>query len=349
MKITAKEIAKRLGISQSAVSLALNDKPGVSVSTREKVLAEAIRCGYSIKNHTRTVASKNIRYVIFIKNGDTVKETSFYSIVLRGIENKAKELNINVIINYFYSDGDWVEQMKTMSKDVHGLIILATEMKDNDIKKAFDYGMGNHELPIVLVDNATTKYDVDCVVSDSIQGAYNATMYLLNKGHPDIGYLRSKSRIDNFEERLFGLIKARKEFDISKEKELQIVDVNIASEKAYEDMLSWLESSNKPLSAYFADNDIIAAACIRALKTKGYRVPEDVSIIGYDDMPICTMVDPTLTTIRVMKSQLGNMAMSLLYQRMNEYNSIESDLNGFSRITISTKLIERNSVKKFNG
>ncbi|QNK42158.1 substrate-binding domain-containing protein [Caproicibacter fermentans] len=101
----------------------------------------------------------------------------------------------------------------------------------------------------------------------------------------------------------------------------------------------------EPLSAFFADNDIIAAACIRALKSRGYRIPQDVSVIGFDDMPVCTMIDPTLTTIRVMKEQLGMTAMEILHQRITngEYTLADRRV-GVYRITISTHLVERESV-----
>lgn len=349
MKVKAKDIAKHLGLSPSAVSLVLNDKPGVSIKTREKVLAAANRMGYQFNNKSKNFQGKNIRYVIFLKNGDTVKETSFYSIVLKGIENCAKEFNYNVFISYFYEDGDWLKQIEAMSKDVHGIIILATELQDSNIKKAYDLGVASLGLPIVLVDNATSLVNVDCVVSDSVRGAYDAAMFLLKNGHPDIGYLRSKSRIDNFEERLLGLQKARKEWGVPESQKLQIVDVNIASEKAFEDMTLWLENNGKPMSAYFADNDIIAAACIRALKGKGYLVPEDVSIVGYDDMPICTMVDPPLTTIQVMKEQLGIVAMQILHSRITQKSDLEDDCLGVYRVFISTKFIKRDSASQFKG
>lgn len=344
MKITAKDIAEKLKISPSSVSLALNDRPGVSIETREKVLAEAARMGYSFKHKNSASVSRNIRYVIFLKAGDTVKETSFYSIVLRGIEEKAKQLNYNVLITYFYSSGNWEEQINAICKDVDGIVILATEMGNDDIEKAYRNGIGRQNIPIVLVDNATTLYDLDCVVADGVQGAFWGTTYLLKKGHLDVGYLRSKSRIDNFDEREYGVIKARRDWGIKDSIPLQIIDVSIASESAFEEMLSWLNDGGKPISAFFADNDIIAAACIRALKAKGYRVPEDVSIVGYDDMPICTMVDPTLTTIRVMKTQMGIIAMSILNERIENRDSANNEFSGVCRVTISTKLIERESV-----
>lgn len=350
MEITAKIIAERLGVSASSVSLAMNGKPGISVETRGKILAEAERMGYLVRKKLSLTSAQNIRYVIFLEEGATVKETSFYSIILQGIEAKAKEYGYNVLVSYFYSSGDWADQISNICSDVAGLIILATEIEDRHIEKAYTHGLAKLNIPIVMVDNATSMVDLDCVVSDNLWGAYKAVSYLLDKGHPDVGYLRSKSRIDNFDERQAGVLKARKERITGDEIPIQIIDVGISSKQAYEDMCAWLNAGGKPRSALFADNDIIAAACIRALKSKGYRVPEDISIVGFDDMPICTMIDPTLTTIRVMKEQMGMTAIEMLHKRIvNEDYVLTNQGIGVYRIIISTCLIERDSVIAQNG
>jgi len=150
------------------------------------------------------------------------------------------------------------------------------------------------------------------------------------------------------DEREYGVIKARHEWGIDKSRPLQVIDVSIASESAFEEMSKWLNNGGEPISALFADNDIIAAACIRALKAKGYRIPEDVSIVGYDDMPICTMVDPTLTTIRVMKTEMGKVSAEILDKRIKDLDTFKNEFSGVYRITISTRLIERESVKAYN-
>ena len=194
MGITAKDIAEKLGVSPSAVSLALNGKPGVSVATRERILAEAIRMGY-ITQKSSAEAVPNIRYVIFLERGDAVRETSFYSIVLQGIEARAKEYGYNVLISYFDTSKDWNEQINVICKDISGLIVLGTEIKDRHIAMAQAHGVGRLDLPLVMVDNATSLVDLDCVVADNRCGAYRAASYLLNKGYPDVGYLRSTVRL----------------------------------------------------------------------------------------------------------------------------------------------------------
>lgn len=347
MRINGKDIAKKLGISPSAVSLAINGKTGVSEETRERVMAEAVRMGYFVPKKN-TPAARNVRYVIFMEDGDTVKETQFYSIVLQGIEARAKEHGYSVFVSYFYSDGDWKEQTAAACKDVSGLIILATEVTDRHIAMAMESGLQNQKLPIILVDNATSVVDVDSVVADSLRGAYRAVMYLLDKGHPDVGYLRSRSRIDNFDQREAGVLKARAERGIPDR--LHVVDVGISSEGAYRDMCAWLDEGGRPRSAYFADNDIIAAACVRALRAKGFRVPQEVSVVGFDDMPICNMLDPTLSTVRVMKKQLGMTAMDILRLRIEERDyALSNPETGAYRMVVSTTLVERESVSAFPG
>lgn len=350
MNITAKEIAAKLGISTSSVSLAMNGKPGVSDATRARVMEEARKLGYSVSKAGEGRAGGSIRYVIFIEAGDTVKETSFYSIILKGIEKKAKEYGYNTIVSYFYSNGDWTGQIADICKDVEGVIILATEMTDAHIEKAYAHGLKDQAIPLALVDNATSLVNVDCVVNDALRGAHQAVTYLLEKGHPDVGYLRSASRIDNFDERQAGVVKARREYGVKDTAPLHTIEVGIASETAYQDMCRWLDRGGKPISAYFADNDIIAAGCIRALKSRGWRVPEDISIVGFDDMPICTMIDPALTTIRVMIESMGVLAMKNLQYRIEGGKAaLDEGRDGVYRTTISTQLIERDSVVAYNS
>ena len=347
MGITAKDIAEKLGVSPSAVSLALNGKPGVSVATRERILAEAIRMGY-ITQKSSAEAVPNIRYVIFLERGDAVRETSFYSIVLQGIEARAKEYGYNVLISYFDTSKDWNEQINVICKDISGLIVLGTEIKDRHIAMAQAHGVGRLDLPLVMVDNATSLVDLDCVVADNRCGAYRAASYLLNKGYPDVGYLRSTVRIDSFDEREAGIIKARREWGLLKKSPTQCVDVGISSEQAFYDMSTWLDQGGKPLPALFADNDIIAASCIRALKSHGYQVPRDVSVVGFDDMPICTMVDPPLTTVHIAKELMGMLAMEILHQRIRDGGrALCDERTDMLRTTISTHLVERESVAPF--
>ncbi len=366
--ITAKELAAKLGVSPSAVSLALNGREGISDETRRRILDEAQRLGYhgkrgpykkkvrgssaaaGLPSHAAapgTTAAGNIRYVIFLDSGMAVRETSFYSIVLQGIEAQAKELGFNVLVSYFDAGADWAVQMDALKKDADGIILLATEIRDEHILRYLDMDL-KLDIPICFVDNATSLADVDCVVSDNLRGAWRAVKYLFDNGFEDVGYLRSRTRIDSFDEREAGVRKARLEHGIPKTKKLSVVDISVSSDQAYQDMCDHLSAGLQPEQAYFADNDIIAAACVRALKEHGYRVPEDVSVIGFDDMPLCSLLEPPLTTVSVEKELIGRLAMQLLYRRMrsvSQQGSGMDPLTSFLRITSSARLIERESVR----
>lgn len=341
MPATVKTIASALGISPSAVSLALNGRPGVSEETRARVIKEADRLGYAPKSGF--VAQKNIRYVIFQNDRTTVvNETPFYSHILEGIEIASKDYGYNVLVSYFRASEDWPSQIKACFTDVAGVILLATELEDIHFRLFDKYGMNRQGIPFVLVDNYLESSNADCIISDNIQGARKAVEHLHSCGYKSLGYVRSKYRIDNFGERQMGFNEATSRFhDIGPTK---YIDVDISSEGAFVDMCNWLDSGNKPPRGIFAENDVIAAACIRALKTRGYSIPEDVAIVGYDDIPICTMVDPPISTIQVQKTQMGSQALKALHERILERESTyDTEIRSPFRIVISTKLVRRES------
>lgn len=350
MTITAKDIAEKLNVSPSAVSLAINGKPGVSEETRERILTEAARTGYSVHRRDTPVSTKNIRYVIFQGSGSSIEENSFSSEVLQGIEAKAREYGYNMLVSYFYADGDWAEQTLSICREVSGLIILVNGMEPENMKRARALLL-RQKMPKILVNStATFLSNIDCVSMDNLQGAELAVRYLLDMGHPDVGYLRAKTRTDQVEERQSGVVYARRAFGCSKCSSMQCIDVGTTPEQAFQDLCKWLDHGGQPLSALFADNDVIAAASIRALKSRGYRVPEDVSVVGFGNRPFCTMMEPALTSVRVMKEQMGAVAMELLHRRVCEKGceSAEKQIS-FCRTIISANLVRRDSVARYQG
>lgn len=345
----AKDIAKKLGISPAAVSLALNGKPGVSEKTRKLVIAEAYGNGNPKMRYLAEVQSNiSIRFVIFVDDGATAaKETSFHASILQGIEMRAKNYNYNVLVSYFHTSSDWSSQIDQLSKDVSGIILLATDLKEEHIKRATDEGISALKIPLVIVDNASDNIDLDSVYGNNYKGAKSAVTHLLETGHRDVGYIRSELRISNFHERERGFKRARQEFGIPKEDASNIINVPISSDGAYAYMSKWLDTGNKPVSAYFVENDIIAAACIKALREHGYNVPDDVSIVGFDDIPLSSLIDPPLTTVSVMIETIGVQALNILHQRIKEGGFALCDERiGSLRVSVQPHLVCRESVKK---
>ena len=246
------------------------------------------------------------------------------------------------MVSYFYSKNKDNEQLEALFNNTAGVILLGTEFHESSHLLDFYFAKQSHTIPLVLLDNETFHFDVDTVTTDNVRGAYRAIEYLIKKGHTNIGYFSSRRRIINFDERLQGVNKAKSDF---KNCSIQTITVDSATEIAYADICAWLNKNETLPTAFFADSDIIAFGAIRAFNQFGYRIPEDISLIGFDDMPACEVVTPPLTTIKVMKEPMGVKAVDILHQRILANLESEKKMNWVCRTSLSTTVEERSSVK----
>ena len=343
--VTARDLATMLGISTAAVSMALNGKPGVSAETRTKVLTAAAKIGYvTPKSRQSERQAKNIvSFVIYVGVG-VAEQTTFSTFVMRGAEAMAKEKGYRILVHYFYADQPWEDQVKRIFSDTCGVVMLGTDitLPQRDAFLQF-YTLGN--VPLVMVDNFLFSAYVDCVGHDNTYGVKSAVSHLIRCGHKKIGYLRSKQRIVNFDDRELGITLSMAEHKDDGLAPLQIIDVDISPDKAREDIFSWLRAGNAPAEAFFCENDMLAAAFIRVLKESGFRVPEDVSVMGFDDVQICEMIDPPITTMHAFKERLGKIAVELLHSRIEAGDTIQTSLEtGLMKVALSLQLKERKSV-----
>ena len=343
--VTARTLANMLGISTAAVSMALNGKPGVSPETRNKVLAAAAELGYATpKSRQAEQQAKNIiSFVIFTGIG-VAEQTTFSNFVMRGAEAVARELGYRLLVHYFYAEQPWDVQIKHIVNDACGVILLGTDITEPQRNTFFQY---SHliSVPAVIVDNFLFSSYVDCVGNDNTYGVKSAVSYLIDCGHRNIGYVRSKQRVVNFDDRELGVHLSLTEHKDLGLAPLQVVDVDISPDRAYRDVIAWLGAGNVPAKAFFAENDMLAAAFIRALKECGYRVPDDVSVIGFDDVQICEMIDPPITTMHAFKERLGRISVDLLHSRIEAGDTIQtSQESGLLKVALSLQLKERKSV-----
>ncbi|MGI5977413.1 MAG: LacI family DNA-binding transcriptional regulator [Candidatus Limivicinus sp.] len=344
--ITAKELAQKLGISAASVSVALNGKPGVSPATRQRILEAAAQAGYSTFK-TAPAAGKSLCFLMYIDPEiGIVQETTFYSFVLKGIESAAKELGYRVLIRYYYADQDFDAQMYDIINDISGLLILGTEMTASSPNRLKDLICeAGLPFPVVIIDNFIFSAYTDCVGNDSMYGVKSAISYLIDRGHRRFGYLRSKQRITNFDDRENGIRMALTEHLGSSGAPLEVINVDISADRAYQDICSWLDTKTALPDAIFAENDVLAAAAIRAFNIRGVLVPEDVSVMGFDDIQICEMVVPTITTVHSFKEKLGIQAVGLLHNRIKNGETIrEARASGIIKLSMSTRIVERGSV-----
>ena len=313
--ITAKELAKRLGISPAAVSLALNGRPGVSGQTRERVLEAAMQMGYSKGGASQSMHTG--KTVCFIRYGGEVtsvaEHTSFSSFILQGVEARATELGYNTQVRYLSAGDVHNRQLMSFIRQAAGVIFLGTDLTEQQLPAMEQFFAQFDSCPLVIVDNLILAGRVDSVGNDSYGGARMAVRHLIDRGCRRIGYVKAKQRIPNMQDRERGVTAALKEAGLPPAVQ---IPVDISAEGALADFENWLQQEQPVPDGLFVDNDILAASVLRALKRHNYRIPEDVSVIGFDDIPMCEMLEPPLSTVRLAKQELGSVAIEHLHHRI---------------------------------
>ncbi len=339
MVVTAKQLAGILGLSESAVSLALNNRPGVSSQTRKQVFEAAKKFGYDFSRKGIRLSAKKgtICFAVYKKSGAVVDDTPFFSALTDGVSITCRREGYDCAIRYLYEDDDLPDQIYSLhTAHFDGVIVLATEMEEKTLS-AFD----RLNIPKVFLDAYFERPEYDFVLINNIQGAYMAASYLIKKRRTQPGYLRSAYPISNFEQRADGFYKAIRAAGMSTSKST-VHRLTPSQEGAYEDMKSLLEAGEQPADCYFADNDLIAIGAMQALKEKGYRIPEDVAVVGFDDMPACEYLSPPLTTVMVPKTVLGETAAERMIHLIERKDSQPLKTEVF------TRLIRRKSVSGRN-
>ena len=183
--------------------------------------------------------------------------------------------------------------------------------------------------------------DFNAVLINNEDSARMATEYLYQKGHRKIGYIRSSFRIRGFRSRFYGYQSALRKFRLDfDEKNVFTVTPNLNG--AYHDMLRYLEKRSSLPTAFFADNDLMALGSMKAFQEKGYRIPEDISIIGFDDLPFSEISNPALTTLRVPNTEMGQLAVRRIVDIIKKKDLINV------KIQVCTKFIIRDTVRDLN-
>ncbi len=324
MKPTAKAIAKSLGISEAAVSMALNNKYGVSEKTRVAVLKEAEKLGLELK---KDLSSGVVDFILYVKSGAVVSDTPFFSELSQGVAAGCRKHGFKLNISYLY-EGEKLSH----SFNSKGIIILATEMDELSAKEVL-----KTDLPIVFLDGYFEGLSLSSVVINNVQGAFSATNHLIKKNRTTPGYLHSSFDIPNFDARADGFYKAVRKSGLSTSNCI-VHKLSPSSDGAYADMKEILQNGEKLAKCYFADNDLIAEGAMKALTEFGYKIPDDVSVIGFDNMPICEYLTPSLSTVDVPKRFMGETAVEKLFNLANgEKHATKTE--------VMTSLVLRNSTK----
>lgn len=330
-KPSVKKISEVTGFSTATVSNALNMKRGVNRETVERIFQAADELGYSVG----AKGMKSIKFVLFRGNGQIIDGSTFHPDVIEGVEQTAKANGLSTIFVRLDRDtSDYEEQVSKLARDLScGVILLATEMQQEDFES-----FRNFKCPLVLLDGWCVGMSFNGVVINNTESVEMAVAYLIEKGHRKIGYIGGDFRIQNFQSREMGYRIAIERYGLELRSQWRVL-VGVRVESAYEGMLKWLEGKSELPTAFFADNDLIALGAIKALTQQGIRVPEDVSVIGFDDLPYSAISTPALTTIHVHKQSMGREAVNLLLSVANQTEKCRFKLQ------CGTSFMERESVR----
>lgn len=332
-KVTMKDISEKLNISINAVSLALNDRVGVSDNTRSEVFRTAAELGYFDENPSLIGGniSKNICIMIEKRN---FTDINFYSKVILGIENETRKNNYDIIVN-FIDRNNFSIPSAVENRKVCGILIVGT-IEDIYLKKILSFG-----LPVVLVDYTSYRLSVDSIMTQNIAGSYKAADYLISRGHKCIGFFGNINSSLSYRERWIGFCERLKQNRLSDMLENSLTGTvdKYVFEKDYTSIANMIKSIHEIPTAWVCSNDTEAMALYYALDLLDYKVPEDISVIGFDDIDLCTMMSPNLTTMRVYKELMGQKAVKRLIWRMENKNEPSEN------IRLGVSLVERESVK----
>jgi len=289
--ITLKMVSEKAEVSVNTASRAINNKPDINLETKKRVLRIAKELGY-IRNAAAVALRTKKTGTIGVVIADN--RNPFYAEVLSGMEEAAREKNYHIILANTQRDYRKEEEAINLllAKRVDGLLITPVQDKDDDIKNLIDAN-----IPFVVVGRDFENIEVDAIYNDEVKGGFLATEYLIKKGHKRIALIDGFLHKSPAKGRLEGYKKALKK-------------------DGYERTKQMLEE-NLDFTAIFAYNDMVAFGSMQAIKEKDLRIPEDIGLVGYDDIPFSSLISPPLTTIKLKKQELGTESVKLLFSRIN--------------------------------
>lgn len=337
MKYKAKDIARELGVSPAAVSLVLNNKPGVGEQKREEILRkiEELDCGYLLKENG--AKRGDIGFVIYKCGGEVIDEYPFFNYLSESITRAIEKNNYTMTIMYLDRKLPFNERYQALENFRYaGYIVYAVEMYPDDLEV-----FNKLSVPCVYLDNPFPSVAVDTVTADNYLGIYQGFEYLYDKGHRQFGYIKSKVSILCFEERIQAF------YDCVKERGLEcrpehVMEVGYLEAETERDIDAYLDRQRELPTAFLADNDLLACRVVRAFKKRGIKVPDDVSVIGFDNRPICYFTEPKVTTVQLPGDEMGEMAVEMLIKKMRNKDGYTA------KYKLGTRLIENESVKEIN-
>lgn len=334
MKPTIKDIASEAGVSIATVSYVINETKSISPETKRRVVRAIKSLNYHPSKSARNLVTGKTGNIGFILTDDHFLRTEpFYTKIFLGTEFEARSEGYYIILTSIKSDFGKKDSLPrfVLNSSVDG-IIIAGKIPQNFIDR-----LAMYKIPTVFVDYVPPANGYPLVLIDNIQGGMLAANHLIGLGHKNIAFISSDIEHPSFSDRLNGYKQALEYAMIPLDNELIITSSVFQGRQAGVDLTKRLFSINKDITAVFASNDAIAIGAIHYLKTRGIKIPEDVSVIGFDGIEADLLLDPPLSTVGVPKIELGAEALKLLVNALKNKKSLPK------KIVVPVELIVRKS------
>jgi len=328
--VTIKDVAKRAGVSPATASRVAGNYGYVSAEKRQKVLKAITELGYKPNRIARSMVTKSTQTVGLVV---TDIQNPFFAQLARGVEDLIWEHGYTLILANTDENLQRENAILTslQEKMVDGLILVPASSRYSPTRKAvFEQG-----IPMVLLDRASDGLEVDTVLVDNKQGAYTAVSHLIELGHQRIGMIVDNLDITTNEERLAGYRSALMDHNLQIEENL-IQSCQFTQQSAYTIASEMLRRPDRP-SAIFTAYNLISIGTLIAIRENGLRIPEDISIVGFDDVDWNQLISPKLTAIAQPVYDMGKVAGERLISRL------KGDASPALEIRLKTKFILRDS------
>ena len=304
-----RDVATAAGVSLSTVSLVVNGKTGVSPDRRERVL-EAIRdLGYVVDGHPNAQTETKVFGILMESFSEASRSDGFYTRIVSGIEDTAYELGYQVLLHVYRPDVDPIHSIRElMGRNIDGLIIA----NDGDVTPEVIRKIAEAGRPLVLVENYQLG-PIQSVTADNFAAGRLMTEYLIELGHRRIGALAGPAKYSSLRDRMRGHQIALIEHGLAPDPALQPQPVSGNPRKGYVQMQQLLALPSRPRRSLRSATGPRFGA-MEAIKDAGLRIPDDISIVGIDDVRDSAYSSPPLTTFRVPKYDLGKTAVLILHR-----------------------------------
>jgi LacI family transcriptional regulator len=337
-EITIYDIAKTLNISPATVSRGLKDHPAISKKTKKKINETATAMGYrsnTFASNLRTKSTNTIGVIVPRLN------SNFMSSAIAGMEKVANAAGYNLIIS---------QSLETVKKEILSANTMFHSRVDGlMVSLAYDTEDISHfevlikkGIPLIFFDRVPQHNSCTNIVIDNYKVAYDATKHLIDQGCKRIVHIAGNLKRNVYADRLHGYEQALADNGITKDADLVLIS-NLNIEAGPEATQYILNLDPQP-DGIFAANDAVAVGCMQALKQAGKKIPEDIAIIGFNNDPLCKVIEPNLTTIDYPGREMGELAATTLINQLTG----KGDIN-VSRLVLRSELIIRESSQKIKS